>query len=75
MAKIAYTETTKQKGGAPVLDAVEAVYDGKTHRIDVYPGDTRTDAVKAAAIKLCLEGLIVDLAIKEGKPLPEKDGA
>ncbi len=69
MAKVIYTEKTNS-GKAEYVDAA---YDGKTHRIEVYGGDTRTDAEKLAAIKLCLELQVKDLALKEGKPLPEAD--
>ena len=69
MAKIAYTEVK----AADKLEYVEAAYDGKVHRINVYKGDTRTDAEKLAAIKLCLDLQVKDLALKEGKPLPEAD--
>lgn len=70
MAKVAYTEKSKP-GGA--LEYVEAVYDGKIHHIQVYGGDTRTEAEKLAAIKACLFLRANDLAIKDGKPIPDPD--
>lgn len=73
MAKIQFTEGQAMKDGKQALSFVEAVYDGKTHRINVYAGDTRTDAEKAVEIRKCLDLRIKELAVKEGKPFPEAE--
>jgi len=73
MAKIIFTDNVGIKDGQSKLSSVSALYNGSVFSLDVYGGDTRTDAVKSKAIRDYLSVIVSEDAQLKGKPPPEKD--